>query len=120
MAFFLGKHLKFIDSFQFMSSSLESLVKNISPCDMKYTLQEFQNEKLELMKRKGVYPYDYMDNFEKFNEKHLPPREEFYSILNDEHITNEDYKHAQNVWNTFIWNPWENITTCILSLTFCF
>ena len=75
MAFILGKHLKFIDSFQFMSSSLESLVKNISPCDMKYTLQEFQNEKLELMKRKGVYPYDYMDHFEKFNEKHLPPRE---------------------------------------------
>ena len=101
MAFFLGKHLKFIDSFQFMSSSLESLVKNISPCDMKYTLQEFQNEKLELMKQKGVYPYDYMDHFEKFNEKHLPPREEFYSILNDEHITNEDYKHAQNVWNAF-------------------
>ena len=62
MAFFLGKHLRFIDSFQFMSSSLESLVKNISPCDMKYTLQEFQNEKLELMKRKGVYPYDYMDH----------------------------------------------------------
>ena len=101
MAFFLGKHLKFIDSFQFMSSSLESLVKNILPCDMKYTLQEFQNEKLELMKRKGVYPYDYMDHFDKFNEKHLPPREEFYSILNDKHITNEDYKHAQNVWNTF-------------------
>ena len=101
MAFFLGKHLKFIDSFQFMSSSLESLVKNISPCDMKYTLQEFQNEKLELMKRKDVYPYDYMDHFDKFNEKHLPPREEFYSILNDEYITNEDYKHAQNVWNTF-------------------
>ena len=101
MAFFLGKHLKFIDSFQFMSSSLESLVKNIPPCDMKYTLQEFQNEKLELMKRKGVYPYDYIDHFDKFNEKHLPPREEFYSILNDEHITNEDYKHAQNVWNTF-------------------
>ena len=57
MAFFLGKHLKFIDSFQFMSSSLETLVKNVPLSDLKYTSQEFQDEKLELMKRKGVYPY---------------------------------------------------------------
>ena len=63
MAFFLGKHLKFIDSFQFMSKSLESLVNIISLRDMKYTSQEFQDEKLDLMKRKGVYPYDYMENF---------------------------------------------------------
>ena len=52
------------------------------------------------MVRKGVYPYDYMDSFDKFNEK-LPSKEEFYSLLNDEHISNEDYEHAQNVWNTF-------------------
>ena len=52
------------------------------------------------MARKGVCPYDYIDSFNKFNEK-LPPKEEFYSILNNEHISDEDYKHAQNVWNTF-------------------
>ena len=52
---------------------------------------------------KGVYPYDYMDSFNKFNEK-LPLKEEFYSILNDEHISDEDYQHAQNVWNTFSLN----------------
>ena len=52
------------------------------------------------MVRKGVYPYDYMDSFDKFNEK-LPSKEEFYSILNNEHISDEDYKHAQDVWNTF-------------------
>ena len=75
MAFFLGKHLKFIDSFQFMSKSLESLVSNISLRDMKYTSQEFQDEKLELMKRKVVYPYDYMDNFDKFNNKNLPSKD---------------------------------------------
>ena len=99
MAIFFGKHLKFIDSLQFMNDSLERLVENITIPDLKYTLQELQD--VELMKRKGVYPYDYMDSFDKFNDKNLPPKEKFYSILNDEHITDKDYKHAQNVWNTF-------------------
>ena len=53
------------------------------------------------MTRKGIYPYDYMDSFEKFNKTELPTKEEFYSILNNEHITDEDYCHAQKVWNTF-------------------
>ena len=100
MAFMLGNHLTFIDSFQFMSSSLEKLVSNLPIKSLKYTSQIFKGEKLDLMARKGVYPYDYMDSFDKFNEK-LPTKEDFYSILNDEHISNEDYKHAQNVWNTF-------------------
>ena len=101
MAFFLGKYLKFIDSFQFMSSSLETLVKNVPLSDLKYTSQEFQDEKLELMKRKGVYPYDYMNSFDKFDDRNLPSKKEFYSLLTDEDINDEDYKHAQNVWTTF-------------------
>ena len=52
------------------------------------------------MARRGKYPYDYMDSFKKFKEQ-LPTKEEFYSILNNEHISDEDYKHVQNVWNTF-------------------
>ena len=84
-----------------MSNSLESLVKNLSLEDMKYASQEFQDEKLTLMKRKEIYPYDYMDGFDKFNDKKLPPKDEFYIILNDEHISNEDFQHAQTVWNTF-------------------
>ena len=53
------------------------------------------------MKKKGVYPYDHMDSFEKFNNKELPSKNDFYSILNKEHITDEQYQHAQNVWKTF-------------------
>ena len=53
------------------------------------------------MKQKGIYPYDYMDSFEKFHEKQLPSKEEFHSILSNEHITDEQYDHAQNVWKTF-------------------
>ena len=52
------------------------------------------------MIKKGVYPYDWMDSFDKFNEK-LPPKEAFYSILNNEHITDKDYEHAETVWKTF-------------------
>ena len=119
MAFMLGNHLTFIDSFQFMGSSLDKLVKNITKCgecencknkdedcidpkydQLKYTSSMFKNKKLELMARKGVYPYDYMDSFDKFNSQ-LPSKEDFYSILNDKHIKNEEYEHVQNVWNTF-------------------
>ena len=53
------------------------------------------------MSKKGIYPYDFMDSFDKFNEPHLPTKEDFYSILTDESITDEQYKHAKNVWNTF-------------------
>ena len=100
MAFMLGNHLTFIDSFQFMSSSLDKLVSNLPKEALIYTSQKFKGGKLGLMSQKGVYPYDFMDSFDKFNEK-LPPKEEFYSILNDEHISDKDYTHAQNVWNTF-------------------
>ena len=100
MAFMLGNHLTFLDSFQFMNSSLEKLVSNLPRESLKYTSQIFEGQELDLMVRKGVYPYDYMDSFSKFKEK-LPMKEEFYSILNDEHISDEDYEHAQDVWNTF-------------------
>ena len=101
MAFMLGNHLTFIDSFQFMSLSLGELVSNLPAEALKYTSKRFQKEKLNLMARKGIYPYDYMDSFEKFNKTELPTKEEFYSILNNEHISDEDYCHAKKVWNTF-------------------
>ena len=100
MAFMLGNHLTFIDSFQFMSSSLERLVSNLPKESLKYTSKKFKGEKLDLMAQKGVYPYDYMDSFDKFNEK-LPTKEDFYSILNNQHISDDEYKHAQTVWSTF-------------------
>ena len=100
MAFMLGNHLTFLDSFQFMSSSLDKLVSNLPKESLKYTSNRFKGTKLDLMVRKGVYPYDYMDSFDKFNSP-LPKKEEFFSILNNEHISDENYKHAQNVWNTF-------------------
>ena len=101
MAFMLGNHLTFLDSFQFMSSSLDKLVSNLPIESFKYTSKEFKDEEFNLMVRKGVYPYDYMDSFDKFNEK-LPTKEDFFSIMNNEHISNKDYQHAKTVWETFM------------------
>ena len=61
----------------------------------------FTGDKLSLMSQKGVYPYDYMDCFEKFSQTELPTKELFFSILNDQHITNREYDHARKVWETF-------------------
>ena len=57
--------------------------------------------KFVLLLRKGVYPYEYMDSWERFNETSLPPRKAFYSELNLEDITDKDYNHAQKVWEVF-------------------
>ena len=54
-----------------------------------------------MLLRKGVYPYEDMDNWEKFDEITLPPKEVFYSNLNLEDISDEDYAHAQKVWDVF-------------------
>ena len=83
MAFMLGNHLTFIDSFQFMSSSLDKLVSTLPMDDLIYTSKSFRGKQLELLSKKGVYPYDFMDNFEKFKNRELPTKDQFYSILND-------------------------------------
>ncbi|CAH3133133.1 unnamed protein product [Pocillopora meandrina] len=56
-------------------------------------------DKIKLVSRKGVYPYDYTDSITKFDVTELPPKDKFYSKLNDCDISNEDYEHTQNLWN---------------------
>ena len=58
-------------------------------------------ENTSLLIRKVVYPYDYVSSIDKLKETKLPLKEDFYSKLNDEEISEEDYQHALNVWNTF-------------------
>ena len=90
MSFSINSKLSFIDSFQFLSSSLDSLLKNSAKCDFKYLTQEFDNNVLDPVKQKGFYPYEYMSNFENFKEK-LPSKEKFYSSLTDKKISGKEY-----------------------------
>ena len=57
--------------------------------------------KADVLLRKGVYPYEYIDSLDKFIETQLPPIDKFYSKLTNEKIKQEDYNHAQKVWNEF-------------------
>ena len=118
MAFMLGNHLTFIDSFQFMSSSLDKLVSNLPKDDLIYTYKVFKGKRLNLMSQKGVYPYDFMDSFEKFNQMELTTKDQFYSILNNQHITDDEYDHANKVWNTFIKFKFNSFISQIQQYTF--
>ena len=100
ISFSLG-NLKFIDSYSFLGTSLEKLVNAMSKEDFKITPTKFEGDKLELILRKGVYPYEYMNSFERFNEEILPEQKSFYSSLTDNSISDLDYEHAKNVWRTF-------------------
>ena len=84
-----------------MSSSLDKLVSNLPKGDLIYTSKVFKGKRLDLMSQKGVYPYDFMDSFEKFNQMDLPTKDQFYSILNNQHITDDEYDHAKKFWKTF-------------------
>ena len=80
MSFSFNNKLSFIDSFQFLSSSLDSLVKKLDKYNLKYLSQGFDNNVLYLVKQKGFYPYEYMSDFGKFKEQ-LPSKEKFYNSL---------------------------------------
>ena len=81
-----GLEKVFIDSMQFVNSSLHKLVKNLSDEDFKYLLEEFGSENLELLKQKRDYPYEYMNSFERFNEEKLSARKYFYSSIKMEKL----------------------------------
>ena len=92
--------VRYINSFKFMASSIDSLSNNLSREQFMEVNNVFVGD-TDLLIRKGVYPYDYMDNFERFNKTVLPPMNEFYSRLNDSNADPKDYEHAQKVWQHF-------------------
>lgn len=131
----------FLDSYQFLSASLETLVENLKQEGLKkfdiisqvfnkskinllnesliynysdsidHLLQNdpqnkiltdiFSPKSIDLLTRKGVYPYEYIDDFKRFDEENLPEIKYFYNKLKDSSISDEDYEHAKNVFDHF-------------------
>ena len=101
MAFTLNKNLVFLYNMLFMNSSLDKLVKNLSDNDFKYLSEEFNGEKLRLVKEKGIYPYEHMNSFKRFSESKLPDIDKFFSSLKDCGTSKKEYQRADNVWKVF-------------------
>nr|CAI5821757.1 unnamed protein product [Callosobruchus analis] len=95
-------NFRFLDSFRFMSSSLSKLSSYLDNSQKKVTRKYFiDDSKFELVTRKGVFPYEYLDCWEKLTEECLPPHGSFFSKIHNETITDADYSHACHVWQSF-------------------
>ena len=99
----------FVDSLQHLNASLDTLTENLkTEGEHKFAaVKQFidhkhggSQEKFNLLLRKGVYPYSYMDSYEKFEEE-LPPIECFFNDLKNEECSPEDYQHVQSMWREF-------------------
>lgn len=90
--------LRFIDSYKFLPSSLSILTENLQKENLIETKKVVPAEKLNLVLRKGIFPYDYIDSLSRFDETALPAREKFYNTLLECETSQEDYDHAKKVW----------------------
>ncbi|GFW62180.1 uncharacterized protein TNCV_1686111 [Trichonephila clavipes] len=93
------KRSTFLSVKRSMASSLDNLAKNVK--EFRETSKYFPKDKLNLVTRKGVYPNDYKDSWQKCDETKLPRQKDFYNKMNESNISLGDYKHAKNVWNAF-------------------
>ena len=111
MSIIVNRHITFIDSLQFYNGSLDTLASNLNNEDFKHLISESGFDKLEILKRKDAYPYEWVDSYETFKHPSLLEKKYFYSSLKDGkrdrsngHISDEQYQHLQSVWNTFNFN----------------
>ena len=93
--------LRFINSFRFLASNLDKLSKNLQETSLEISRKFSMIKRSSICCVKGVFPYDHIDRLDTHEEKMLRTKKAFYSSLNDEDISDEDYTHAQTVWNEF-------------------
>ena len=115
MSIAVNRNITFIESNEFYKGALDTLASNLEDNDFKYLMSEFPTDKLEILKRKDAYPYEWVDSYEKFNYPQLPPKEYFYSSLKDgkrdksnRYISDQRYLHLKNVWNAFNFNTFDD------------
>lgn len=94
-----GVQFRFLDSYRFLGSSLDALVKTTDKNELRMTQRFFTGSKFDLMREKGVFPYEYVTSFEKLEETSLPPKDQFFSSLTEQGITDEEYDRALKVWD---------------------
>ncbi|XP_031787978.1 uncharacterized protein LOC107982100 [Nasonia vitripennis] len=96
--------IEFIDSWRFLPSTLEkiaSYLENVPIAVNEFRSDGFTNEKINLLRHKGIFPYDFVDGLDKLMSTKLPNENQFYNKLTDSHISEKDYNHAVQVWKTF-------------------
>jgi hypothetical protein len=97
----LTYEIRFLDSFSFMNSSLDTLSKNLTD-DQCFITKEYYDKigshLFKIMRKKGIYPYEYMDSIEKYGETELPHIEMFKDKLNGKDCKEEDYEYAKAVF----------------------
>ena len=80
--------------------TLEALFRNLY-ARFQTKWKHLPEEAFELLTRKGIYPYSYMNSFDKFKETSLPPKESFYNDLSRKHISDKDFEYVKKIWTTF-------------------
>ena len=78
MNIIVNRHITFIDSLQLYNVSLDTLASNLKVENFKYLTSESGIDKLEILKRKDAYPYEWVDSYEKFKHPSLPEKKHFY------------------------------------------
>ena len=96
-----GKYIALLQCKRFKTKKTKALDKRVQKKNFNHTSRYWGcDEKFRLIIRKGVYPYEYIDRWKKFEETKLPPKNAFYSKLNIKGISDNDYENAQKVWKT--------------------
>ena len=93
----------FIDSYQFLDASIETVVANLSSSEHDFKIFDnffMKNKDIKhFLKRKGIFPYFYFDSIERLKDKHLPSQQNFFNVLTNSSTCKEDYEQAQIVYN---------------------
>ena len=105
MSIIVNNNIVFLDSLQFCKASLDTFAGNLEDSDFQHLLSELPKDKLEILKRKDAYPYEWVDSYRTFIYPRLPPKEIFYSSIDDVkrgkedgNISDKQYSHLKNVW----------------------
>lgn len=98
--------IRFLDSYRFLNSSLDTLANLLTKDQLKISNAEYAKENLnqhqiDLLSSKGCFPYEYLNCWERLNDRALPSREKFYSSLKQAHVSIDEFNRAEDIWVSF-------------------